>query len=270
MIDVGETGQMESRADIAGADLLPREAPQQQGRQFELGRLVRIEAAPIMMPTALVEELTGTMHLIGYHHCPSLCLCERAPLYVFGLDASPYHRGLAANILSAPDIRDKLDQYGALGWSGCANPPGPLRVGLWSHEDGELSEADPEQPDMEGDRRGWIVPVYGPYARKGFFLFEQGGAGPLPPLSARLKSGLADLHDAMSRKIAMMDRRAELTQREIDVTRWIVYGKSNPVIAEILDLSTHTVNGYLRRIYLKTGTADRVSLAIYAVNHGFV
>lgn len=260
-----------------GPDISPVDATQ-TGRPFTIDRLARIEAAPVMVPAALLSEIdASSLHLIGYHHCPSLCVVERAPLYVFGLDASPFHRCLAANLMGEAELWARLDRDGLLGWSSGANPPCPLHIGFWdmkaadkTGEEVMVAPAPHDVPDPKADRRGWMVPVYGPYARKGFFLLEDRRKGKPHPLSATLRAGLAELHNALSRKIAISDRRAELTQREIDVTRWIVYGKSNPVIAEILDLSTHTVNGYLRRIYLKTGTADRVSLAIYAVNHGFV
>lgn len=260
-----------------GQSATPHEDGLEAGRQadierrFEIGRLARIESAPVILNPVLTEELGTRFELIGYHHCPSLCQCERAPLYVFGLDTTAYHRGLAANIMSFDPIWHTLDRDGVLEWVSGANPPCPLRIGARDANDDLDGSADAVGLTRgDDDRCGWIVPVYGPYARRGVFLLEYRSSGqPLQP-SSRLRMALNNLHDDMSRVIETTDRKAELTQREMDVTRWIVYGKSNPVIAEILNLSTHTVNGYLRRIYLKTGTSDRVSLAIYAINHGVV
>jgi len=49
-----------------------------------------------------------------------------------------------------------------------------------------------------------------------------------------------------------------------------LFHRSNPEIAEITGLSVHTVNGYLRGIYLKTSTKDRVSLSLYALHKGLL
>ena len=61
-----------------------------------------------------------------------------------------------------------------------------------------------------------------------------------------------------------------LSERERQILRWVAKGKSNGVIAEILGISTHTVTGYLRNIYLKTQTNDRTSAAIFAIQQGIL
>ena len=61
-----------------------------------------------------------------------------------------------------------------------------------------------------------------------------------------------------------------LTRREKEVLTWGARGKSNSVIADIVGISQHTVNGYLRRIYLKTGTSDRTSAAVRAIGDSLI
>lgn len=61
-----------------------------------------------------------------------------------------------------------------------------------------------------------------------------------------------------------------LTERELDVLRWIVHGKTNAAIAEILGCSVHTVDTHVRRIFAKLEVSDRTSVSLRAVNRGLV
>ena len=49
-----------------------------------------------------------------------------------------------------------------------------------------------------------------------------------------------------------------------EVLELLSFGKSNPEIAKILGISSNTVAGYVKQIYLKLGTNDRVSAALRA------
>ena len=62
----------------------------------------------------------------------------------------------------------------------------------------------------------------------------------------------------------------ELTERELDVLRWIARGKSNSVIADLLGISHHTVDAHVRNIYRKLGVADRTSAAIRGLGCGVI
>lgn len=63
---------------------------------------------------------------------------------------------------------------------------------------------------------------------------------------------------------------AILTPREVDVLGWVVRGKSNSVIAELLGISEHTVDTLMRRVYRKLGVGDRTSAALRAVGSGLI
>ena len=54
-------------------------------------------------------------------------------------------------------------------------------------------------------------------------------------------------------------RPNKLTRREIEVLSWVVKGKSNRDIADILKLSTRTVDKHLEQIYSKLGVENRTS-----------
>ncbi|NLJ37157.1 MAG: response regulator transcription factor [Candidatus Atribacteria bacterium] len=59
-----------------------------------------------------------------------------------------------------------------------------------------------------------------------------------------------------------------LTDREIEITRLIVQGKSNPEIAQALFISESTVKNHISNILHKLEMKDRVELAILAVREG--
>lgn len=67
-----------------------------------------------------------------------------------------------------------------------------------------------------------------------------------------------------------LEKTPPLTAREAEVLRWVARGKSNAVIAGILGVSPHTVDAYLRRIYLKLGVVDRTHAAIRGLGIGLV
>ena len=62
----------------------------------------------------------------------------------------------------------------------------------------------------------------------------------------------------------------ELSQRELDVIRWIGEGKSNAVIAEILGISKYSVDSYVKRIFAKLGVSDRTAAAVKSVALGLI
>ena len=63
---------------------------------------------------------------------------------------------------------------------------------------------------------------------------------------------------------------AVLSHREKQVLIWAARGKSNGVIAEILDISPHTVDTLIRRTYQKLGVSDRTTAAIRALGKGLI
>lgn len=67
-----------------------------------------------------------------------------------------------------------------------------------------------------------------------------------------------------------LEPNMSLTNREYEVLKWVALGKSNSCIAQILDISHHTINSYIARIYLKLGVNDRVSASLRAISIGLL
>lgn len=61
-----------------------------------------------------------------------------------------------------------------------------------------------------------------------------------------------------------------LTAREVDVVRLVADGLTNREIGAHLHLSTRTVQSHVKAALKKTGSANRVQLAVYAIRSGVV
>ena len=63
---------------------------------------------------------------------------------------------------------------------------------------------------------------------------------------------------------------AELTERELEVLKFIANGLSNSQIADQLVISTNTVKGHVSNILSKLHLDDRTQVAVYAWQKGIV
>ncbi len=142
-----------------------------------------------------------------------------------------------------------------------------------------LMEPDPEQLAFLNRMReaglgdGFTLPVYGPAGRNGSV-----NVGAAVSESALETAPVEEMH--MVAQVAHMrlcqllpDRgplEKPLSARELEILDWVARGKSNSVIAEILDLSGATVDTYLRRIYEKLDVSDRTSAAVVGVGMGLI
>ncbi len=65
-------------------------------------------------------------------------------------------------------------------------------------------------------------------------------------------------------------KKVALSSREHEALEWVARGKSNGVIAQIMDLSPHTVDTLIRRIFEKLEVRDRTTAAIKALGSGLL
>jgi len=120
---------------------------------------------------------------------------------------------------------------------------------------------------------GIALPTYGPNGRNGCIVLRFADKS----LSLSRKNIRAVQWAAQTAHMTFCNLRAKsqspsvtLTSREREVLTWVARGKSNSVIADIVGISQHTVTGYLRRIYLKTGTSDRTTATILALGESLI
>lgn len=118
-----------------------------------------------------------------------------------------------------------------------------------------------------------MVPTHGPRGRSGCFIlvsndpmkrFTQEDMRKLQWVCLTCHNLYAKLRNEKRNKIK------KLTVREKQILTWVARGKSNSVIADIIGISQHTVNGYLRSIYLKTGTSDRTTAALRGIGEALI
>ena len=64
--------------------------------------------------------------------------------------------------------------------------------------------------------------------------------------------------------------KADLSERELDVLRWLTRNLTNEEIAERLHLSPHTVKRHIENLLMKTGYRNRIDLAVNAKALGVV
>lgn len=102
------------------------------------------------------------------------------------------------------------------------------------------------------------------------YIFAFSGNCPVPTReqAMALIYGCMELLDKVSRNCSTEDGPSEtLTRREIECLRWSAAGKSSDEIAIILDLSSHTVVGYLKSAMRKLDSVSRMQAVARAFRY---
>lgn len=114
--------------------------------------------------------------------------------------------------------------------------------------------------------------LYGPRNRDAFaaLLFrddpEKFDEGKLAHLHTLLQSA----HLRICQIIDSSEPEVGLSAREREVLMWMGRGKSSGAIAKILKISPETVKTYVKRIYEKLETSDRVTATVRALKLGLI
>ena len=126
--------------------------------------------------------------------------------------------------------------------------------------------------ESHGLLHGLAIPLYGPRSRNAFayFGFDQPITDVEDPRCLALQALMQAAH---LRICLLLDRRAapiSLSRREKEVLHWIARGKSNTDIAGILKISPDTVATYVKRVFDKLDSRDRVGATIKALQLGLI
>lgn len=130
-----------------------------------------------------------------------------------------------------------------------------------------------EMLGCHGSARSLVIPVFGSCGRTGYFcLFidpvRVDSTGPIEHICQVLCSYTHVKYTHLS--IHEYPKMDKLSKRELEIIRWVARGNSNSAIGKIMGISRHTVDSYLRRIFLKLGTTDRTTAALKALNMGMI
>lgn len=129
-----------------------------------------------------------------------------------------------------------------------------------------------------GYKTGVAVALHLPEFRH--FLLSLDREDSLPDNDTRLARMLADLQlmavhaqDAAVRLLTQAPAKPpspRLSTREIEILRWTMEGKSAWAVGELLSISEHTVNYYLRRVFQKLGVASKHQAVLKALALGLL
>lgn len=123
-----------------------------------------------------------------------------------------------------------------------------------------------------GAGRGVGIACFGPDGRSGFMgcILPDDAEKPAQDTLLRLHSiGQVSIQRYCKLVPAALSIPA-LSNRELEVLRWMGQGKSNSVIAEILGISASSVDVYVRRIFAKLDVSDRTTAAVKALSLGLI
>ena len=123
------------------------------------------------------------------------------------------------------------------------------------------------EPDIFSDLHAHLIPAYGSHQAVGLFFVQPIEYKPIEQdermfISHELHLFTQPLFKAY---LPRFEQDISLTRREVEVLSWVAQGKSNTVIAEIMGVSPHTIDNYLRRTYAKIGVNNRTSAAVKAL-----
>src|SRR5205807_9727850 len=95
---------------------------------------------------------------------------------------------------------------------------------------------------------------------------HEGGMLIEPGLTGAIVSEFRRLSDSASANSSMN----ALSEKEVEIIRYVATGMSNKEIAEKLAYSEKTVKNYLSIIFQKLGMRDRTQAAIFALRNGLI
>ena len=110
------------------------------------------------------------------------------------------------------------------------------------------------------------------------YVLKNGGAEELKAAISSVMEDLKYLSPEITQKygfkapeeIAEAEHGAELTKREIEILQYIIRGYTNPEIAEILFLSTPTVQTHRKNMQSKLGLKNTASLVKYGLDNKLI
>ncbi|MEM1402761.1 MAG: LuxR family transcriptional regulator [Pseudomonadota bacterium] len=227
-------------------------------------RLGRAESEMEMLTDVMEFFSSCGMRLISFHHLPppgAIDYTNQLTIVARGFPKEWVARYESELYRIDPIPRRALNSTHPFFWSEAKDFAGLTKEELYY-----LSELDAQNL---GD--GLAIPVFGPHGRSGYvgLGFGPDATNP-PPETVGLLHAICQVGHLQYCRMLYEDTRskARLSPREVEILRWISRGKSNAVIAEVLNISENTVDTHLRRAFSKLNVHDRVTAALRGVALG--
>lgn len=119
---------------------------------------------------------------------------------------------------------------------------------------------------------GFAIPVFGQGTEQAFVnIGNYHGKADESSEEAQIARLLSyHLHERIKEIMGIRQEVLSLSEREREVLQWVMAGKSDSVIADIMAISSHTVDTYLRRCYQKLNVSNRVAAVVKAISLGII
>lgn len=117
-----------------------------------------------------------------------------------------------------------------------------------------------------------IIPIYCPHKCVGVFLLSQTRNRDITLIEQKhyaqdlslIGQAIFDLNKSD------YDHNIRLTDRQAEIISWVAQGKSNSEIAQILSISPHTIDNFMRRLFVKLQVNNRVMAAVKCTVLGLI
>lgn len=241
------------------------------GLNIDVNKAVTIFDNPSSVKAIVNAVLTASkgrdFEIIGYHCLPPIGMSDRKGVsFLTFKDYSEQDDILyrqSGCYRHNPFISEPLNRGRAMLWSDVVKAEGLTR----------RNKKFIEILSQRFSGEGLAIPVYGPKGQNGvvYFKFNDPNMDVDENDVSKLQTACQQGHLAICKALKTNDPgNKKLTPREKEILEALVLGHSNSEIAAQLDISVHTVNGYLRQLFLKLGTEDRVSTAIRGLALGVI
>lgn len=206
-----------------------------------------------------------SVKMFSYIHCPPLGAADYAPSEVVTHFGYPrrwtyfYLKNQCCNF--DPFVGHAFEKNKAFKWDEVIHKP----------VNDKATKDFIEEAKTLDVKEGYAFPVFGARYRSGFFTFGFDKKAPeLDEFSLSMLQWACQTahHRFVELKTQLDQARGSLTAREKEILKWVSLGKSNSEIGNILDISRHTIDGYLRNVYIKLDVTDRVSASHRALALG--
>lgn len=234
---------------------------------FEVCRRLRAMPRLRQLPIIFMTGLTDSEHVVAAFAAGGTDYVTKP------VRQSEVLARIQSHLRAARLMQQASSALDAFGHAVCAVVPGSGRI-IWqtplARQWMDAYLAGPEQPDRDAANASlgaWLAAL--PHSPGAVLTIA------LP--TRRLLFSVADMRDPQQWTVVLREESGtaqverlssllRLTRREAEVLHWVVMGKTNRDIGDILGMSPRTVNKHLEHVFDKLGVETRTAAAAQAMN----